>query len=73
MAQIDILGIVDCLEREFRQALSDGIKESQFSMHTTNLDDEYSIYEHEIYRGFRDGLRKRCSKWESIDDEYIRP
>ncbi|MEC4766345.1 hypothetical protein LPL18_003200 [Halomonas sp. CUBES01] len=63
MAQVDIEEVVDHLSREMRRALRDAVDE---------VNPDSDLDEYELFRAFKRAVRRKCSTWETIPDQYVR-
>jgi hypothetical protein len=62
MARIKAEEIVDHLSSEFRRALKDAVRE---------VKPDIEIDEHALFRAFKRAVRRKCSTWESVPDQYV--
>lgn len=63
MSYVNAEGIVDHLSTEMRRALRDAVQQT---IPTAQFD------EHELFRAFRRAVRRKCSDWESVPNQYVR-
>jgi hypothetical protein len=63
MAQIDVEGIINDLDREFKKALSKSVSE-------VIPDAEFN--ESELFRRFKREINRKCHSWETVSDQYVR-
>lgn len=62
MARVKIESVVHHLDREFKQALEDAIRQ-----HIPNANYNISA----LYTTFERAVYNRCSTWERVPDQYI--
>lgn len=62
MARVKIEEIVDSLSVEMRKALRQAVE-------NTIPDAEFD--ERELFRNFRRSVRRKCSTWEHVPDQYV--
>jgi len=63
MAKLNIEGVIDHLESEFRKALQATLRE-HFPDHDANSRAVYKTFKQQVY--------KKCNDWESIPNKYIK-
>ena len=63
MAQVNIEEIVDHLDSEMRRALEDAVREVAPSI---------MVDSRTLHRAFVRAVRRRCSTWETVPDQYVR-
>lgn len=63
MAQVNIEEIVDHLASEMRRALEDTVKEVAPGV---------SVDTRALHRAFVRAVRRKCSTWETVPDQYVR-
>ena len=54
--------VVEHLRSEIRKALRDAVEE---------VSPNSNIDEYELYRAFRRAVRRKCSTWENVPDNYV--
>jgi len=62
MAQIEIEKIIDYLDRDLRKALGAALLQ---------LAPDANIDERQLFREFRRQVRRKCSTWETVPDQYL--
>lgn len=62
MARVQPDEIVDHLGSDFRRALADAVNEV---VPGARFD------EHELFRAFKRAVRRKCSTWENVPDQYV--
>jgi hypothetical protein len=62
MARVQIEEVVDHLSSEMRRALEDAVRECAPNA---------SFDPHELFRAFRRAVRRKCSTWERVPDQYV--
>jgi len=62
MAKVQMDELVDHLSSEIRRALEDTLAE-----HFPNA----QVDAHEVFRTFRRAVRRKCSTWETVPDQYV--
>lgn len=62
MARVKIEEIIDHLSTEMRKSLRDSVNK---------VIPEVTFDERELFRQFKKEVRKKCSTWERVPDQYI--
>ena len=62
MAQVMMEKIVDHLSSEIRKALAQTIRSAL---------PEATFDEYELFREFKRNVRRKCSNWETVPDQYV--
>lgn len=62
MARVKIEEVVDHLRSEMRRALEDAVKECV---------PEADVDAHDLFRAFKRAVRRKCSTWERVPDQYV--
>lgn len=62
MARVKIEEVIDHLSSEMRRALEDAVRET-----IPNV----QVDAHELFRSFRRAVRRKCSTWERVPDNYV--
>ncbi len=62
MAQIEIEKIIDYLDRDLRKALGAALLQ---------LAPDANIDERQLFRELRRQVRRKCSTWETVPDQYL--
>jgi hypothetical protein len=63
MAQIQPEEIVDHLRSEMRRALEEAVKE---------VIPNAVFDSHDLFRAFKRAVRRKCSTWEQVPDNFVR-
>ena len=62
MARVKIEEVIDHLSTEMRKSLRDSVNK---------VIPEVTFDERELFRQFKKEVRKKCSTWERVPDQYI--
>ena len=62
MTRVKIENIIDHLGAKIRRALTEAVN---------NVDSDIDVDERELYLEFRRAIRRRCSAWEQVPDQYV--
>jgi hypothetical protein len=62
MAQVDIEEIIDHLSTDIRKALTRAVND---------VIPDASFNDRELFKAFKKAVRRKCSTWEHVPDQYV--